>query len=125
MKHVLVASTLAFFCASDAALASDHQAVPRKSKVAHPASVSYALASWYHDAGDTASGYHVYYGVANKTLPFGTQVSFLYHGRRVTAVVDDRGPYVGSRMWDFNQNTAAALRFKRVGVDMVGYRVEQ
>ena len=34
---------------------------------------------------------------------------------RVTAVVDDRGPYVGGRTWDLNQNTAAALGFSGVG----------
>jgi rare lipoprotein A (peptidoglycan hydrolase) len=33
----------------------------------------------------------------------------------VTATVDDRGPYVGGRDWDLNQNTAAALGFGGVG----------
>jgi rare lipoprotein A (peptidoglycan hydrolase) len=33
----------------------------------------------------------------------------------VTAVVDDRGPYVGGREWDLNQNTARALGFGGVG----------
>jgi rare lipoprotein A (peptidoglycan hydrolase) len=75
------------------------------------------LASYYYDAGNTASGYHSYYGVANKTLPFGTQVTFSYHGRVVTAVVDDRGPYIGGRDWDLNQNSAGALGFG--GVDTV------
>jgi rare lipoprotein A (peptidoglycan hydrolase) len=36
-------------------------------------------------------------------------------GRTVTAVVDDRGPYVGGRQWDLNQNTAGALGFGGVG----------
>jgi hypothetical protein len=76
-----------------------------------------AVASWYDDAGSTACGYHAYYGVANRSLPCGTQVTFLYHGRKVNAVVDDRGPYVGGRNWDLNQNTAAALGFG--GVDTV------
>jgi rare lipoprotein A len=73
------------------------------------------LASWYDDAGNTACGFHAGLGVANKTLPCGTKVAFHYGGRTVTATVDDRGPYVGGREWDLNQNTAAALGFSGVG----------
>jgi rare lipoprotein A len=74
-----------------------------------------AEASWYDDAGQTACGFHAGLGVANRTLPCGTAVSFRYNGRSVTAIVDDRGPYVGGRDWDLNQNTAAALGFAGVG----------
>jgi hypothetical protein len=73
------------------------------------------MASWYNDAGTTACGYHAGLGVANRTLPCGTKVRFYYGGRTVTATVDDRGPYVGGRNWDLNQNTAAALGFGGVG----------
>ena len=59
----------------------------------------------------TACGFHAGYGVANSTLPCGTKVTFRYGGRTVTAVVDDRGPFVGGREWDLNQNTAGALGF--------------
>jgi rare lipoprotein A len=74
-----------------------------------------AGASWYNDGGNTACGFHAYYGVANRTLPCGTKVSLRYNGRTVTATVDDRGPFVGGRDWDLNQNTAAALAFGGVG----------
>jgi rare lipoprotein A len=67
------------------------------------------VASWYDDGGNTACGFHAYYGVANKTLPCGTKVTFSYGGRSVVATVDDRGPYVAGRSYDLNQNTAAAL----------------
>lgn len=73
-----------------------------------------AVASWYDDAGGTACGYHTHYGVANKTLPCGTQVTFRLGGRSVTATVDDRGPFIPGRTWDLNQNTAAALGFSGV-----------
>jgi hypothetical protein len=76
-----------------------------------------SVASWYDDGGSTACGFHAYFGVANKGLPCGTQVTFRYGGRSVTAVVDDRGPFVGGREWDLNQNAAAALGFG--GVDTV------
>jgi hypothetical protein len=74
-----------------------------------------SVASWYSDGGATACGFHAYYGVANKTLPCGTKVTFSYGGRTVTATVDDRGPFVAGREWDLNQNTAAALGFSGVG----------
>jgi hypothetical protein len=74
-------------------------------------------ASWYDDGGSTACGFHATMGVANRTLPCGTHVTFRYGGHTVTAVVDDRGPFVGGRDWDLNQNTAAALGFG--GVDTV------
>ncbi len=68
-------------------------------------------ASWYDDSGGTACGFHATMGVANRTLPCGTHVTFVYGGHQVTAVVDDRGPFVDGRDWDLNQNTAAALGF--------------
>jgi hypothetical protein len=76
---------------------------------------SASVASWYNDAGNTACGFHAGLGVANRTLPCGTKVTFLTRGRRVTATVDDRGPFVAGRSWDLNQNTAAALGFNGVG----------
>jgi hypothetical protein len=74
-----------------------------------------SVASWYDDAGSTACGFHAGLGVANRSLPCGTKVGLRYGGRSVTATVDDRGPYVGGRDWDLNQNTAAALGFGGVG----------
>lgn len=76
-----------------------------------------STASWYQDGGSTACGFHAQYGVANMSLPCGTKVTFIYHGHTVTATVDDRGPYVGGREWDLNQNAAGALGFG--GVDSV------
>jgi rare lipoprotein A len=74
-----------------------------------------AGASWYDDGANTACGFHAYHGVANRTLPCGSKVELRYNGRSVLATVDDRGPYVGGRDWDLNQNTAAALGFGGVG----------
>lgn len=80
----------------------------------------YSTASWYYDQGSTASGWHATYGVANRTMPFGTRITFYYGGRSVQAVVDDRGPYVSGRDFDLSQNTARALGFQ--GVATVGWR---
>ncbi len=73
------------------------------------------VASWYDDGANTACGFHAGLGVANKSLPCGTKVALRYGGRTVTAVVDDRGPFVPGRDWDLNQTTAAALGFGGVG----------
>jgi hypothetical protein len=73
-----------------------------------------ALASWYDDGGNTACGFHAADGIANKQLPCGTKVTLAYHGRTVTAVVDDRGPYVPGREFDLDQSTAGALGFAGV-----------
>lgn len=74
-----------------------------------------SIASWYDDGGDTACGFHAAHGVASPTLPCGTRVAFLVGGRRVSAVVDDRGPFVPGRDWDLDQATAGALGFEGVG----------
>jgi rare lipoprotein A len=75
-----------------------------------------SVASWYTDGGGTACGFHAHYGVAHRTLPCGTRVTFRSGGHTITAVVDDRGPFVGGREWDLNQNVAGALGFGGVGV---------
>jgi hypothetical protein len=71
--------------------------------------MQYVEVSWYDDAGDTACGFHATYGIASRTLPCGTKVTFSYGGRSLVATVDDRGPYVYSRTYDLNQNVAGAL----------------
>jgi rare lipoprotein A len=53
-------------------------------------------------------------GVAHRTLPCGTKVSFLFNGRTVTVPVIDRGPY-GSSEWDLTGATAARLGFSGRG----------
>lgn len=59
--------------------------------------------------------------VAHKSLPFGTRIQFEYKGRTATAVVNDRGPYVGGRTFDLGPGTAQALGFGGVGT--VHYRI--
>jgi hypothetical protein len=50
-------------------------------------------------------------GVAHKTLPCGTRVTFRNpkNGRTITVKVIDRGPYVAGRMWDLSRATCAYL----------------
>jgi hypothetical protein len=54
-------------------------------------------------------------GVANKTLPCGTEVKLRYRGRTVTVPVIDRGPYVAGRDFDLTEATRERLGFPGVG----------
>lgn len=48
-------------------------------------------------------------GVAHRTLPCGTLVTFRYNGKVVTAPVIDRGPYVSGRTWDLSKGLCTLL----------------
>jgi peptidoglycan lytic transglycosylase len=79
------------------------------------------FASWYGPGfigGRTACGTTLgagTLGVANKTLPCGTRVTFHYGGHTVTARVVDRGPYVAGREWDLTPAVKARLHFPSTG----------
>jgi len=49
-------------------------------------------------------------GVAHKTLPCGTLVTFKYMGKPITVPVIDRGPYVRGRQWDLSGGLCVALK---------------
>jgi rare lipoprotein A len=77
-----------------------------------------ASASWYGPGfygNRTGCGGTLRYGqlgVAHKTLPCGTMVTFKRGNRSVRVPVIDRGPYVGGREYDLTAATAARLGFK-------------
>jgi rare lipoprotein A (peptidoglycan hydrolase) len=54
-------------------------------------------------------------GVAHKKLPCGTQVTFSYGGRSVTATVIDRGPFHKGYAWDLTKKTAKRVGFLAQG----------
>ena len=103
--------------------------VPAKPSSKPTGSYKYVLASTYGEGdgfmwGTTASGDTVTptsMGVAMRTVPLGTTIEISYHGKTVTAVVNDRGPFVGDRQIDLQPAVAHALGFD--GVDTVGYRI--
>jgi rare lipoprotein A len=55
-------------------------------------------------------------GVANRTLPCGTQVQLYYAGNVITVPVIDRGPYANHANWDLTMATARALGMDSTGV---------
>jgi rare lipoprotein A (peptidoglycan hydrolase) len=63
-------------------------------------------------------------GVANRSLPCGTMVDVLYHGRTVTVPVIDRGPFTRRARWDLT--AAAAQQLGMTVTSRIGaVRVEQ
>ncbi len=77
-----------------------------------------AGASWYGGGGGLACGGQLTsstMGVANKTLPCGTLVTFRYGRHTVRVPVVDRGPYVAGRDFDLTEATKRALGFEGVG----------
>jgi rare lipoprotein A (peptidoglycan hydrolase) len=60
-------------------------------------------------------------GVAHRTLPCGTKVTFKYNGRIVVARVIDRGPYVAGRIFDMTHGLCAALNHCFTG--SIWYRI--
>lgn len=86
--------------------------------------VQEGLVSWYgeqfHDR-PTASGElfdATAMTMAHPTLPFGTRVRVtnLRNGRSVVVRVNDRGPFVGSRIADLSQAAASYLGMLRRGI---------
>jgi rare lipoprotein A len=81
------------------------------------------IASWYgteFDGRPTASGElfnSSLYTAAHPTLPFGTLLSVtnLNNGRKVNVKVNDRGPFVSSRIIDLSQAAAQMLDMAAAG----------
>jgi rare lipoprotein A len=86
--------------------------------------VQEGMVSWYgadFDDRPTASGEPFDASaltMAHPTLPFGTQVRVtnLRNGRSVVVRVNDRGPFVGSRIADLSHAAAAEIGMLRRGV---------
>lgn len=84
-----------------------------------------ALASYYiyPPTARTACGYSAPVGVANRSLPCGTRVLFCM-ARCAIAIVDDRGPYIYSRLWDLTVSLGRAIGFPfGAGVAPVRWRL--
>ena len=81
----------------------------------------YAQASWYGPGfygRQTGCGGRLdpgELGVAHKSLPCGSKVTFRHKGRSVRVRVIDRGPYVGGREYDLTEATARRLGFSGHG----------
>ena len=82
------------------------------------------IASWYGPGlhgRKTANGerYNMYaLTAAHRSLPFGTkvQVTNRKNGKSVVVRINDRGPYVGTRVIDLSRGAAQAVSMSDVGI---------
>lgn len=85
-----------------------------------PGQYNVSIASVYTDYGLSVACGGVLHvaelGVANKTLPCGTEVIFRYGVRAIRVPVIDRGPYIAGREWDLTGAAAEALHFPGLGL---------
>jgi rare lipoprotein A len=75
---------------------------------------------WGHKTycGETLTATTV--GVANRTLPCGTQVTIYFRGHELVAPVIDRGPYGRGASWDLTKAAASALGILKLGRVTIG-----
>lgn len=95
-----------------------------KARVSKLKCIQEGIASWYgkHMKGkETASGEKYdpkALTAASKTFPFGTELKVinLNNDRKVTVIVNDRGPYSGNRIIDMSVAAAQKLGMKESGL---------
>jgi rare lipoprotein A len=79
------------------------------------------LASWYgasHNGRPTASGEpfrSFALTAASRCLPLGTIVEVMHRDRSVIVRINDRGPYISSRILDLSHEAANRLQITGVG----------
>ena len=92
--------------------------------------VERGVASWYgptfHGVNTSSGERYDMYGMtaAHKTLPLPTyvRVTNLRNGRTITVRINDRGPFVGTRLIDLSYTAAAKLDMLREGTTFVEVR---
>jgi rare lipoprotein A len=88
---------------------------------ASPRCPSTGLASWYgasHNGRPTASGEPFRSSAltaASRCLPLGAIVEVTHHDRSVIVRINDRGPYISSRILDLSHEAANRLHITGVG----------
>ncbi|MGI9513540.1 MAG: septal ring lytic transglycosylase RlpA family protein [Anderseniella sp.] len=85
-------------------------------------------ASWYKMGTKTASGERFNPNgltAAHRTLPFGTRVRVknLRNGKSVVVRINDRGPFIKSRIIDVSKGAAQKIGLIRAGVTKVSIKV--
>ena len=120
---------LALVCAYLAAYAADSWSAPVRwqsavASVYTPESSGGVFACsrqvWGHDV-KYDSAHRGIVGVAHKGLGCGTRVRLLYHGRKLTVRVIDRGPYIAGRTFDLTDAARRRLGFP-IGHDRLQWR---
>ncbi len=87
------------------------------------------IASYYdrNYSGRTTSGQRydpAKFTAAHRTLPFGTRLRVSRAGRSVIVVINDRGPFIKTRVLDLSFAAAEALDMVRRGLGRVKAEIE-
>jgi hypothetical protein len=107
----------------DTALPGGAPQAPVRPAQPAPTAGSLSKSPWHHDPNISWYGPGLYgngtacgqtltktlVGVAHRTLPCGTLVTFRYKGVTLTVPVIDRGPYVRGRTWDLSNGACQKL----------------
>jgi rare lipoprotein A (peptidoglycan hydrolase) len=107
----------------DTALRTEAPKAPVRAAQPAPTAGSVSKNPWHHDPNISWYGPGLYgngtacgqtltktlVGVAHRTLPCGTLVTFRYKGVTLTVPVIDRGPYVRGRTWDLSNGACQKL----------------
>jgi rare lipoprotein A len=106
------------------AFAHAHRLFTTQTRTARRKGTSYALASFYGEDSQTASGEKFNPNeltAAHPTLPFGTRlrVTNVANGRSVVVRVNDRGPFVAGRAVDVSTSAAERIGMVEQGVAKV------
>ena len=134
LKKGLIAMALAVaFCPGLLEARSSRGSTPLRTRTAQSRTVQYGLASWYGPGcrwHRTASGTPYddqALTAAHRTLPLGTtvKVTNLNNGRSVVVKVNDRGPWVRTRLIDVSRAAAVRLGFTHRGLARVKLTVIQ
>ena len=108
----------------------DEESVPARAKQGFSGQVV-GVASWYghkFEGRQTASG-EVFRSqkltLASRVIPLGSRVEItnLENGKKVTARVNDRGPYIPGRRFDVSRGVAQKLAFKQQGLAKLRVKV--
>ena len=76
------------------------------------------IASWYRGASrDRRSPRDLV--AAHRSLPFGTKLRVTHGGRSVVVTINDRGPFIRSRVLDLSKGAARAIGLTGAGVGRV------
>jgi rare lipoprotein A len=106
------------------AFANAHKHFTTHTQTARRTGASYALASFYGEDSQTASGEQFNPNeltAAHRTLPFGTRlrVTNVTNGRSVIVRVNDRGPFIRGRAVDVSSSAAERLGMIDQGIAKV------
>ncbi len=88
------------------------------------ASSQLGMASWYQVGTQTANGERYNPNgltAAHRSLPFGTRVKVtnLKTGKSIIVRINDRGPFIDTRIIDLSRGAASFIGLKRSGVALV------